>query len=157
MWKTGSILSMRIPLGIAVLVMVGGIVLFFVGLVWFSGSGDYAVELPGGYRLVRTNASTVTIWSPRLLREGELGHCVVPPKVTRIGVQGALVFGLVEVSPQADAGLVDAPGYFVLDTPKEEVLLKLDKEKWLQALKERGLTEEPDLKKPSRWLKVATE
>ena len=127
-----------------------------IGLHFFSGSGDYAVELPGGYRLIRTNASTVAIWSPPVQREfGGVGEdCVVPPTVTRIAVRGPLAFGLVETNPSSDPGHEPAPGYFVLDTQDGKVLLKLDKEKWLEALKEHGLSEEPELEKPSRWLKT---
>jgi hypothetical protein len=114
----------------------------------FAGGGDYSVQLPNGYELIRTNASTVMIWSPR----GMDRHCVVPPKIVLIGRKGHLVFGLVERDPASDPGYDPTEGFFVLNTENGAASLGLTKDEWVVSLRKLGVPDEPLLRRPSRSL-----
>jgi len=133
--------------------IVGALVL--VHLVWLAGcdsvlpQGDYSARLPNGYRLVRTNAPTVCIWSP----DGPSATVVVPAKIVEIGVHEALVMGRVEYSPDSDPPVVNAVGYFILDTNSGDVEMKLSEEEFYKNLKERGLADHPKLARPSASFK----
>jgi hypothetical protein len=136
--------------GCVVLAMIGVVPAAVAGTViaLFYAGGDYAVELANGYQLVRTNASTIMIWSP----EGASRRCMVPPKITRIGWKDDLVYGQVETDPSSDPGFRQAEGFFVLNTRDGSVSIGLTKDEYLAALRELGIREEPRLARPSRSL-----
>lgn|GEM_PF-2598463 len=107
-----------------------------------SGWNDYSTKLPGGYELVRTNASSIMIY-------GRDTGFVVPPKIVALNFHGRIVFGKIERSSFPD--LPSTPGYFVLNTKRESVELGLDEQAWLNRLSQLGITKQPSLIKPSRF------
>ena len=114
-----------------------------------SGCGDYGIRLPGGYSLDRIYAGAVLISHP------EKG-IVITAHIDRYTVRDKLVIGHVspaELPPESD---YSRPGFFLLNTETHEVKQGLDKQTWLDSLREVGITHEPNLIKPSRfaaWLK----
>jgi hypothetical protein len=120
--------------------------------------GDYAVDLPNGYSLVRSNSSDIAIFGPPELYSSR----VVPPLIVSIGVHENLVFGKVgdsqdlwlrgqdDLAKAEKAEQEKARGYFLLNTKTHAVKRGLIKEGWLDALKEQGVDSEPALKKPNR-------
>lgn len=111
-----------------------------------TGWNDYNIKVRRGYRLVRTNADSIMIYRQDY-------RFVVPPKIVGLNVHGDIIFGKVESSPDAD--LPSVPGFFVLNTKKSQsVRIGLDKHTWLSLLKGYGISEEPALKKPSRFFMI---
>ena len=120
-----------------------------------SGCGDYETKLPNGYRLVRTNASSIQIFepldagyrsSPAYRRRDTVNgnatfhdSIVVPPKIVAIGCVGDIVYGIVETSPDSENATLTVPGYFVLDTRTGDVALGLNKESHLKRLNKLGI------------------
>ena len=131
-----------------------------------SGCGDYETKLPNGYRLVRTNASSIQIFEPsdagyrsspayrrRDTVDGNAtfhNSIVVPPKIVAIGCVGDIVYGIVETSPDSENATLTVPGYFVLDTRTGDVALGLDKEGHLEKLKKLGVKDAPVLTRDIR-------
>ena len=112
-------------------------------------NGDYEKELPNGYRLIRTNANTVAIWSPE-----PHSNVVVPAKIVAIGVHGDIVFGCVTFDPYSDPVYPggqpeNASGYFILETKTGNTALRMKKESWVDALAKRGIGAEPKMRSPS--------
>ena len=119
--------------------------LALVALFSVSACGDYEVNLPNGYSLVRTYASAVLI--------SDLQHLIViHPNVENYKVLDGVVVGHVNTPD----GLVpedkelSKPGYFILNTKTHEAKQGLDKKVWLESLQALGITNEPSLSKPSR-------
>ena len=108
-----------------------------------NGCSDYEVQLPKGYDLTRTNADTVAIWGP-------VGGIVVPPKITGLEVSGNIVYGVAEVSPDADVPSV--AGFFILDCENGAVRVGLSEAEWRAALQDLGIVPRP-LRKPSKWFR----
>lgn len=118
-----------------------------------SGWNDYAIRLPNGYRLVRTNAPSIFIFRPEKPNDsGSEKSCTVPPKIIRLNVYEDIVFGETEYSPNADDWGRGVSGFFILDTKNHKVRLGLDRDTWLNSLKEFGVSIDPVLRKPSRFL-----
>ena len=105
--------------------------------------GDFAFDLPNGYRCIRTNAVTVMIWTAK----GPKSSLVVPPNIVKIGIQGDFVFGKVEESPESELADRSEPGYFILNTRTQWSLLGLPEEKWRRVLAKRKV-KQIDLKNP---------
>jgi hypothetical protein len=138
-------------------------------LTLLSGCGDYQVDLPNGYRLVRTNASSIQIFEPQSMeyrnspayhkRDTVRGNSTfhdsifVPPKIVAIGCVGDIVYGIVEASPSSENAALTVPGYFVLDTRAGDVTLGLDKAGYLKKLKTLGVTEVPALTRHIRFFR----
>lgn len=122
------------------------LVTFVPMLIFLTGCWDYHVDLPNGYRLVRTNASSIQIFTPSTpKRLSDFVGIVVPPKIVAIGCVGDIVYGIVEASPSSENAALTVPGYFVLDTRAGDVTLGLDKEGHLEKLKKLGVTDAPAL------------
>ncbi len=124
----------------------------FFALVALCGCGrvgDYSVELPGDYKLVRTNGYTRMIVTSRESRDR---RCIVPPDIQQVGVWDDYVFGRVASVPRSDLGPTLDAGYFLLDTSSGEVLLGLDEEEWRSVMHEGIGTRLPHwlLTKPNR-------
>ncbi|MFO8006340.1 MAG: hypothetical protein R6V05_01235 [Candidatus Brocadiia bacterium] len=105
--------------------------------------GDYSVELPGGYELVRTHGHSRMIWGSR--GSGDRS-CVVPADIVEVGVHEGYVFGRLVNRPELDFDPVRKPGYFLLDTSSGEALLGLDEQEWSALMHEKLGTHFP------RWL-----
>lgn len=119
-----------------------------------NGCSDYSVELPNGYLLARTNPDTIIIMAPSSLNvKVYKENLAVPTKIVGLGIQGDIVFGKNEKSPDADVRISGPEGYFILDTKNHKVQLGLDKKNWLSQLNSFGIKQEPDLKKPSKSFK----
>lgn len=128
--------------------------------------GDYQINLPNGYLLVRSNSYDISIFGPE-----ESSHTrVIPPLIVAVGVSEDLVFGKVEDSH--DPWLLDndqlardekaeqekAWGYFLLNTKTHDVQISLTKEAWLVVLRDNGIQSEPQITKPSRsFIQVLTD
>ena len=117
-----------------------------------NGCFDYETPLPKGYRLIRTNADTVMIWSPiGILSPTERGsECVVPPKVIGLEVSGEVIYGVAASSPGADISSV--PGFFVIDCKNGAVRVGLSEPEWKAVLHDLGIVPRP-LRKPSKWFR----
>jgi hypothetical protein len=131
-------------------------VLLSVTMLTGCGGCDYSVDLPNGYRLVRTNSPTIMIFAPDSAPEW-LHGLVVPAKITGLNDTNGIVYGRVEQSPDSDMGLTQTPGYFVLDTKTNGVWLGLGEENWRGILKDRGVERPRALVRPSRFYRVHSE
>ena len=111
------------------------------------GSGDYTIMLPGGYKLVRANDVDVVIGRAN-------GDVVITQTINGYAVVESLIVGHVTAPQEADRWEYrDLPsGFFVLDTSKGggEPLQGLDKQRWLEVLRSKGVASEPMLQRPSR-------
>jgi hypothetical protein len=105
--------------------------------------GDYSVQLPGGYSLERVYGQTVLISRP--YHEG----VIINASVDDYAVVGRLIVGHVRLADQAPESDYSKPGYFIIDTQTNEAKQGLDKNSWLQALKDAGVSGEPKLHRPS--------
>ena len=125
-------------------------------LIFLTGCGDYQIDLPNGYRLARTNAPSIQIFTPRTpKRLSDFVGVVVPPKIVAIGCVGDIVYGIVEASPGSDKAARTVPGYFVLDTGTGDVTLGLDKAGYLEKLNKLGVTDAPALTRNIRSFRCA--
>lgn len=116
------------------------LVMFFCILL---GCGDYAVNLPGGYSLVRIYAGAV------LIKHSSNG-VVINANIDKYKVINETIVGhvtLAELTPERD---YSKPGYFIINTKTHEVKEGLEKKNWLEALQKQGIINEPKLNKPSR-------
>jgi hypothetical protein len=114
------------------------------------GGCDYSVDLPNGYRLIRTNAATVVIYPPEDVRLKKFHGEAVPARITGLNDTNGIVYGRVEQSPDSDTGVTQTPGYFILDTKLNVVWLGLDEKEWRRILKENGVEQPQALVQPSR-------
>jgi hypothetical protein len=120
--------------------------LLAVVTLFLSGcGGDYAVDLPNGYRLVRTNASSIQIFWPENFSGHAYSGLAVPPKIVAIGSTEKLVYGIVETSPHSENAHLTVPGYFVLDTSNGNAVLGLDEQGFKEKLKQLGIASTPSL------------
>jgi hypothetical protein len=128
------------------------LLIFQSQIVFASGWNDYEADLPHGYTLAQTNASSVFIMAPGSVQQKAYnGGLAVPSKIIGLKVYDFLVVGRLISSPDADGGNSGPPGFFILDTEKDKVQLGLDKVKWLESLKKLGIAEEPLLKFPKSF------
>ena len=61
-------------------------------------SGDYAHELPNGYKLVRTNANTIAVFAKG-------GGIPIPPKIIEYNIADHYVYGSTINSPDSELAL----------------------------------------------------
>ena len=127
-----ALVSRKMYLVLACLVVVGTI-----------SCGDYSVQLPGGYSLVRVYGQTVLISRP-----GE--GVVIEASIDNYAVVGSLIVGHSRLADQPPESEYSKPGYFIIDTQTHEAKQGLDKSSWLKALKAAGVSGEPKLHRPSR-------
>jgi hypothetical protein len=107
--------------------------------------GDFSVELPGGYSLVRVYGQTVLISGPS--HQG----VVIEASIDGYAVIGSLVVGHARIADQPPESEYSKPGYFILDTHTHEAKQGLEKSSWLEALRAAGIPTEPKLHRPSRF------
>lgn len=102
---------------------------------------DYAVALPGGYQLARTNANTVAIRAPTggLLMDKHKESVAVAAKITRIAVHGIYVIGLVVSSPDSELSHLESPGYFILNTADGSLYAELSEAAFVRQLADLGV------------------
>jgi hypothetical protein len=147
--------------------MVIRVVSFGLLLSFLAGCGDYAIDLPNGYRLVRTNSDNILIFEPdtedyrnstaysrRTIHDGDRTYhdsVVVPSKIVAIGSKDELVYGIVEISPHPEGMEPTEPGYFVLDTHTGDGVLGMGEKAFQEKLKELGIVGTPSLTTNIRW------
>lgn len=116
-----------------------------IAMSWIACSGDYAIELPNGYELVRFNGLETGIVAPG-------GRLVINPTVREYAVLGDLVVGNADVPERLEgqpAPFRTAAGYFVLNTDSGEIADGLTDEAWRAKLAELGIGDEPKLNRPT--------
>jgi hypothetical protein len=109
--------------------------------------GDYSVELPNEYELVRFNAFESGIVMPD-------GTLVVEPTIDEYAVVGDMVLGHAEIPrslPNQEAPLRTVSGYFFLDTATGQLRDGLERTAWVSELEGKGITDLPELAAPSRF------
>jgi hypothetical protein len=106
--------------------------------------GDYSVQLPGGYSLVRVYGQTVLISH---FAEG----VVIGASIDGYAVVGSLIVGHTKLADQPPESEYSKPGYFIIDTQTHDSKQGLDKTNWLKSLKAAGISVEPNLHRPSRF------
>jgi hypothetical protein len=106
--------------------------------------GDYAIQLPRGYSLVRVYSGTLEISRP------DRGM-VIPATVDRYAVIGSLIIGHTSLAREEPERDLSKPGYFIIDTQSDGVKQGLDKNSWLESLRLVGIMSEPKLHSPSRF------
>jgi hypothetical protein len=122
--------------------------ILLVPLLVSSGWWDFEAELPNGYGLVRTNSSSVFIVAPEPAHKAIYGgRWAVPSKIVGINVQEDIVFGQVELSPEADGGYTGPPGFFLLDTKTHTARLGPEESVWSRSLESVGV-ERRSLRRP---------
>lgn len=111
-----------------------------------SSCGDYRVDLPNGYQLVRVYGGAFTISHP--VKGG-----VVHSNVGRYAVVGDLVVGYVTTPDHVslEERRMSIPGFFILNTATNSIKVGLDEERWAAELKANGVSHRPNLRKPSRF------
>lgn len=125
----------------------------FTAALILSACGDYRVELPNGYYLVRTSATSIL-----MVTTGRTGKnvIVIDPHISRYrvldGEKGHIIVGYVKPT---NIGLkytiTTIGGYFVLNAKTRDLRQGLSKEEWRAALRQHGVRAEPKMKKPSRF------
>jgi hypothetical protein len=111
---------------------------------WRLFGGDYEIELPNGYRLVRVYGSTIC------LDKGI--DQLLAPTVDGYRVHGDIVVGHVSWDEHYSRNVSPSvPGFFLVDTKKGTLFQGLSEEEWLKVLKKHGITGSPQLRRPSRW------
>lgn len=118
-----------------------------------TACGDYRVELPNGYFLVRTSANSILMATTSSTGRNII---VIDPHISQYrmldGDKIHLVVGYVK---PANIGLkykiTSMGGYFVLNTETRDIRQGLSKDEWRAALRLQGVISEPKLKKPSRF------
>lgn len=81
-------------------------------------------RLVGGYRLSMSNSSTVVVLAPQHFRSHESNPVIglaVAARVTRVAVEGSVIIGFVESSPDSELVRYETPGYFIIDTTSGNV------------------------------------
>ena len=110
-------------------------------MICLIGCGDYAIELPNGYSLVRVSADPLVLANPSR-------QVVVAPSGTHYAVQGDLVVGA--VSPHAEGSPPATPaGYFLIDTAEGSVMAGLTQQQLISELRRRNV-DLPRLREPRR-------
>ena len=106
---------------------------------------DAQYSLPNGYRLAETSSIQMLISDSR-------SRGLFYGNITRINFEGNIVFGIMDPLPSNYQHLIDKRyehlGYFILDTESGTFQLGLDKQSWLNVLKQEGISEEPTLISP---------
>ena len=107
--------------------------------------GDYSVGLPRGYTLIRVYSGAVLIANPS-------HEIIISPNIDKYEVIGNIVIGHVsrEGLPSNEAA-DSVPGFFILDVRNGTIQQGLTEQAWLLALNKLGITERPNLHKPSRF------
>jgi hypothetical protein len=116
---------------------------------------DYSAPLPSGYRIVRANASSITVNGPdRVIGQRGtvevLSECYAGPIVDGLDVIGSVIAGhaRLESPPLPQVGC-QLPGYFLIETSTGEYWLELTKEEYDTRCKVLGIV--PNLKPPSHF------
>jgi hypothetical protein len=109
--------------------------------------GDFDIALPNGWELSRWSSGEYVVL--KTTKDSNEVKVRIGPTVARYQVIGHVVTGHVAAS---DFPVPDRPvlGYFVVDTKTDRVWQGLDERAWRQRLRELGVTEEPQLKWPTR-------
>ena len=127
--------------------MMWRVFLIGVSLLFGLGCGDWSRSLPNGWSLVRVNGAEILIVGPDPDRQ-----VIISSNVDRFGTEGDLVFGHVSVPDLPPDSTRDSiPGYFLVNTRTGAVLRGLDEEAWHAALRDAGVTRNPELRRPSRF------
>lgn len=124
------------------LIRIGAAITAIVGM---QGCGDYSVHLPDSYVLTRIYAGAVLINHPEkgIVVDANIdGYTVLGDHVVVGHVTAA------DLSPEKEHS---KPGYFLLNTRTHDVKQGLDKKTWLESLQKIGISNEPNLSKPSRF------
>lgn len=100
-------------------------------LFWSIGypciAGDYALSLPNGYELVRSNVSTHNIVSRNRL-------VVIPHDISRFGVNGDWVLGVAVTPTNIRFIKGSKSGHFILNTATDDVWTGLSKDSWVKLI-----------------------
>ncbi len=110
--------------------------------------GDFSVALPGGWHLSRWSSGEYVVL--RTAKSSNEIEVMIGPTVDRYQVFGVVIVG--HVGPWKGVNAPDRPvlGYFVVDTATQRVWEGLDEAAWRQRLRELGITEDPQLHRPTR-------
>lgn len=112
------------------------------------GCGDYRVDLPGGYQIVKIYRDTY-----QLVRAGAPGAArsvLVGPSVDRYAVIKGLIVGHVEwraSDPNFDS---QERGYFAVRIADGRIEKALSEEQWRRLLANWGVEQAPELHRPTR-------
>ncbi len=124
-----------------------------VAMILTGCNRDYSSPLPNGYRIVRANASSITVNGPARVigLEGTmevLSGCYAGPIVDGLDVIGQVIAGhaRIESPPLPQIGC-QFPGYFLIETSTHEYWLELTKEEFDARCKVLGIV--PNLKPPT--------
>jgi hypothetical protein len=110
--------------------------------------GDFSIALPGEWQLMRSASGEYAVFKTEP-NSNEM-KILIGPTVDRYQVLGAVITGHVSPWHGPNAPERPMPGYFVVDTATDRVWQGLDERAWRQRLREFGVTEEPQLKWPTR-------
>jgi hypothetical protein len=112
-------------------------------------SGDYAIQLPNGFELVRANEHEISISRPD-------GLVVVPGKIEKYAVIGKWVTGFAQFAdwPNDPARNTEGVqrGYFTVDTETGNVRLGLTKVQWdTWCAQNKAIVVRLESPKPPNW------
>lgn len=113
------------------------------------GGNDFTVDLQNGYRLWKMNANEVYIAQPD-------DYLIIGPKVVWLNTDKEYIFGLVEYPKRYSRMEVSTPGYFLVDTKNNTWEKGLSKDAWLIRLKACGISDEPELRRPTRRFRATS-
>ena len=115
-------------------------------VMYFSFGGDYSINLPNGYEIVRTNANEIVIASSK---PGE--GIVVSSYIDSYAVFENIATGHVTRKGYSlEHREYSVPGYFILDMKSGGAQQGLSEEEWISSLLKHEITKRPNLRKPSR-------
>lgn len=129
-WKSAVF---PILIGIFVIAIIYGILVCPITIPGFLG---YRIRLTNGYDLVCVHSGSVGLSS-------QTGYGI-EPNIDGYRFRGSLVIG--HVTKQDS---MSKPGYFIVDTKTRERHQALTKDKWIEMLKDYGVTKAPRLVRPT--------
>ena len=117
----------------------------FVGtlLLPFLGCGDYNIDLPGNYELVRLSGGGEFAV---VQREDGVANIILGPKVDLYGVSENAIVGHVSASEISN----DSEGYFVISLLSGEIVSGLSENELSSEARRIAITQ-PELKRPTRF------
>lgn len=113
-----------------------------------GGLTDYSIDLPNGYRYIKTFSE----YEGRLISNPK--KLVILRHIAELSSRGDLVFGCTKIPEKYFPIKEYSIRYFIIDTKNHLMSKELTKSQWLEVLAKYGITEEPPLTKPTRFYRV---
>lgn len=101
--------------------------------IWLCRFGDYDIDLPGNYSVIRTSANEVTI--AQKTEEGWWGEDLIPSKVVEVGWNNRFIY-CKQIEPSTEEDY-----YWILNIDSEEIEGPLEYDEFVSKLGEYSIGE----------------